>query len=113
MRKLISLFAALILTVHLTSCTSKDSKDDASGDEAVAAETAGTDAELEALDAPPPANDPAVAGGANEGFLDDQLPEDALGEKTASSSDAAADSVTSAAAPPGPRPPATRSRPSR
>ncbi len=92
MRKLISLFAALILTVHITSCTSKDSKDDvAGGDEAVAAETAGTDAELQALDAPPAASsDPAVASkeGTNEGFLDDQLPSDALGEtnKTASNS---------------------------
>ena len=84
MRKLISLFAALILTVHMTSCTSKDSKDDvAGGDEAVAAETAGTDAELQALDAPPAASsDPSVASkeGTNEGFLDDQLPSDALGE---------------------------------
>ncbi len=85
MRKLISLFAAVILTVHLTGCTSKDSKDDAGGDEAVASETAGTDAELQALDAPPPTTDPSVASnkeGTNEGFLDDQLPEDALGESS-------------------------------
>jgi len=85
MRKLTTLLAGLILTVHLTSCTSKDSKDESSSDEAVAESTEGTDGDLAKLDAPAEASsDSSVASsdGANEGFLDEQLPEDALGEST-------------------------------
>jgi hypothetical protein len=87
MRKLTSLFAALILATHLVGCTSSDSKDDGATDGAVAESTEGTDADLANLDAPPPADtSTAVASndGANEGFLDEQLPEDALGESNKS-----------------------------
>jgi len=82
MRKLTALFAAIILALNLAGCTSSDSKEDGTEDGAIAEEsTEGTDADLANLDAPP-AEDSAVASsdGANEGFLDEQLPEDALGE---------------------------------
>jgi len=83
MSKLISLLASLLLVFSLVSCTSNDSKDDEStGDEAVAESTEGTDGDLENLDAPP-ADAVASTEGGNEGFLDEQLPEDALGESTA------------------------------
>jgi hypothetical protein len=91
MRKPIALFASLILALHLSACTSSDSKEDEmSEDGAVAESTEGTDADLANLDAPPAEGDGAVAStdGANEGFLDEQLPEDALGESKTASTDA-------------------------
>lgn len=87
MRNLISLLASLLLVLNLVSCTSNDSKDDElMGDEAVAEEsTEGTDGDLENLDQP--ADSVASTDGANEGFLDEQLPEDALGESAAPPAD--------------------------
>ena len=91
MRKLISLLATLLLSLHLVSCTSNDSKDDGStGDEAVAESTEGTDGDLENLDAPAGDSSVAASDNANEGFLDEQLPEDALGESTSTASNEAA-----------------------
>ncbi len=80
MRKLTAIFAATILALHLSACTSSDSKEDGTEDGAVAESTEGTDADLQNLDAPPAENAVAATDGANEGFLDEQLPEDALGE---------------------------------
>ena len=80
MRKPIALFASLILALHLSACTSGDSKEDGTEDGAVAESTEGTDADLANLDAPPADEAVASTDGANEGFLDEQLPEDALGE---------------------------------
>lgn len=90
MRKLVTLIAGVIFAVHLTSCTSNDSKDDsAGGDEAVAESPSGTDADLENLDAPPAAEASVAQGDkASEGFLDEQLPEDALGESNKAASNA-------------------------
>ncbi len=80
MRKLVALLAGLIFTVHLASCTSNDSKDDSAGNEAVAEESAtGTDGDLAALEGTP-AESPAATESVNESFLDEQLPEEALGE---------------------------------
>lgn len=82
MKKLFTILACLSLVVHL-SCTSNDSKDDANVDGAVTEDTAGTDAELTKAEAESNANSGAsVAEGTNDGFLDEQLPEDALGESS-------------------------------
>lgn len=79
MKKLIALIACMTLSLHL-GCTSNDSREDSEGDEAVTEETS-AEAELGEVEGDA-SSDTAVADGANEGFLDEQLPEDALGEST-------------------------------
>lgn len=84
MKKVVALLASIYLVTHLAACTSSDSKDD-SGDgaevseEAVdggAEETAAVDGELENAEG----TETAQADEANAGFVDEQLPEQALGE---------------------------------
>lgn len=102
MRKHLAILAALILSMHLSGCTSSDTNEEQSGDQAVAEEsTEAVDGELDKLDQPASENQVANSDSANEGFLDEQLPEDALGEskKTAQSetpppADVAADATT-------------------
>jgi LPXTG-motif cell wall-anchored protein len=102
MRKLTAIFAATILALHLSACTSSDSKEDGTEDGAVAESTEGTDADLQNLDAPPADNAVASKDGANEGFLDEQLPEDALGEsnKTAAAEPPPAEIADNSTPPP-------------
>jgi len=86
MKKLIALFASLVLTVHLVGCTSNSSKEDSTGDDAIADSTGdagvdsgldyGTDSELDSFDS----SGGVAADNGSEGFLDEQLPEEALGE---------------------------------
>lgn len=107
MRKLFSLLAGLLLVLNLVGCSSNDSIDDDSlGEDAIAESTEATDADLENLDAP---LDEAIASneGGNEGFLDEQLPEDALGESlpsetTTADSGMTGDELTLEDAPPPP-----------
>ena len=97
MKKLITLLACLYLSAHLTACTSKDTQDEANGD-AATSETAAVDGELAKVDGgDATANVDAAANPsdeANAGFLDEQLPEDALGENKKDPSKSVADSTT-------------------
>ena len=104
MRKLTAILAALLLSTQLISCTSSDSHEDESGEEAVAEEsTEAVDGELEQLDAPADENAVASSDSANEGFLDEQLPEDALGEsKQAATDTPPADIAENTTPPPAP-----------
>jgi hypothetical protein len=91
MKKLLNLVACLALALHLNACTSNDSKDE-SEDGTVAEDSLGTesaDAALES-DSGNKSSDATVAEN-NDGFLDEQLPEDALGESTPAAEVAAAE----------------------
>lgn len=81
MKKLIALLACFSLAVCLNGCTSKDSKDesDAPASEESTDSVNGELEKVEGADAQVASDDAS----ANSGFLDEQLPEDALGEKTA------------------------------
>jgi LPXTG-motif cell wall-anchored protein len=81
MKKFIALLAILTLATYLTACTSNDKSAD--GDE-VLDETAAVDQELENLEG----DSTAVAD--SEASLDEQLPEDALGETESNAGDVAA-----------------------
>lgn len=81
MKKIVALLLSVFLAAHLTACTSSDSveeSDSLGGDET----TASVDGELEKVEGEAPSDVAASDGAADPGFLDEQLPEDALGEST-------------------------------
>lgn len=80
MKKLTAILATLLLATHLVSCTSSDSKEEGVGDEAVSESTDSVDGELAQLDAPAKEESIASNDTSSDGFLDEQLPQDALGE---------------------------------
>jgi hypothetical protein len=101
MKKITALIAALLLTMHLVGCTSSDSKEEGATDESVTESTEEVDEELAELDAP--AEENAVAESENsDGFLDEQLPQDALGESenTAATQEAPPSDVADSTTPP-------------
>ena len=75
MKKFAAILACVYLTAHLSACTSNESRED----ESIAAseETELVDGELEKVEA---------GDEANAGFVDEQLPEQALGEQPAADS---------------------------
>lgn len=75
MKKFAAILACIYLAAHLSACTSKESRED--DGTSVAEETAEVDSELAEVE------DAQIAGGdeTNSGFVDDQLPEQALGEQ--------------------------------
>lgn len=81
MKKLLILLASITLVIQLGACSSKDAVEETDPDAAVeetVGEAEGVDAQLESIEG---AESAMVEGGEiNEGFLDEQLPEDALGE---------------------------------
>ena len=84
MKKLLNLVACLALALHLNACTSNDSRDE-SEDGAVAEDTLETEESADAAledDGSGSTGEDTVVAESNEGFLDEQLPEDALGEST-------------------------------
>lgn len=91
MKKIIALLACLTLVLHL-GCTSKDSRDEEGSDESVSEESTGSDQEMTQAEADanaePTGDQPALAEGSNEGFLDEQLPEEAMGTDKSAKNDA-------------------------
>lgn len=85
MKKLIALLACLSLSLHITGCTSSDTREDS---EEVAAEEGATDEALDG-DLESVESTDTTADTANEGFLDEQLPEDALGESSSTTAETA------------------------
>jgi hypothetical protein len=99
MNKLIALLACIILSAHLIGCTSKDSKEEES--ESPLAETSqSVDGELEKVEGAD--SKQAAAGATDEGFLNESLPEEALGEKAATTTTTTTPEATAEAAPPAP-----------
>ncbi len=81
MKKLARILASLLLVLNFAACTSGDSKEEEGADGAVVEDLSG-DALASGEEAPAAeGGDAAAAGG--EGFMDEQLPEDALGEAVA------------------------------
>ncbi len=80
MKKLAAILVGIYLAGHLSACTSKESREDESTP--VAEETAEVDSELERVEG---ADAEALAAGdeSQAGFVDEQLPEQALGEQPA------------------------------
>lgn len=100
MRKLTAILASLILASQLMSCTSSDSQQDGSGDQSVSESTEAVDGELAELDKPIPAEGaPTEDVAVTDGFLDEQLPADALGEAPKSSTPPPSDIVDTAPPP--------------
>lgn len=100
MKKLFTLIACMTLVLHL-ACTSNDAKDDTSADGSVTESAEGTDAELTSAEAEANATPTeTVAEATNDGFLDEQLPEDALGEKTVVNNETPADPMAETQPPP-------------
>src|SRR4051812_351635 len=75
MKKFAATLLCIYLAAHLGACTSKESREDDTTPPAE--ETAAVDSELEKVDGAPATDE------ANSGFVDEQLPEQALGEKPA------------------------------
>ena len=99
MKKLIALLACLSLSLHITGCTSSDTKEDSEeiSAEEGATDEAALDGELESVESADAEEAPVDT--ANEGFLDEQLPEDALGESTATAESAPPPEMEEPAAP--------------
>ncbi len=79
MKKLIALLACFSLATALSGCTSKDSKEE-SDTPGIEASTDNVNGELEKVEGAEASN-VAAADSTNSGFLDEQLPADALGEQ--------------------------------
>jgi hypothetical protein len=83
MKKLIALFVCLSLSAYISGCTSKDSREESDAP-SMEESTDSVDGELEKVEDA----EAQIADGdsSNSGFLDEQLPEDALGEKSSTAS---------------------------
>ena len=94
MRKIIALLASVYIVVHLGACTSSDHKEDEATDGSeISSEN--VDGELEKVEGTDTAKS---SDEANAGFLDEQLPEQELGESKPA--DKPADQIADAAQPP-------------
>jgi hypothetical protein len=85
MKKLATVLASLILVLHFTACTSGDSKEEGM-DGAMVEDLSGDALAQEDDGSMPPAD---MNAGTSEGFMDEQLPEDALGEAAAAPTESA------------------------
>ncbi|MCE3010530.1 MAG: hypothetical protein LW875_07955 [Proteobacteria bacterium] len=90
MKKLLLLLVLSTCAWHLSGCTSKDAQDDT---EIAVEDSAAIDGELEKID-----SGDVAADSTSEGFLDEQLPADALGETTTPPAEVTAEAPTDPAA---------------
>ena len=99
MKKIAATLVCIYMAAHLSACTSKESREDDAT--APTEETAAVDSELEKVEGADAAA--ATAGSpdeANAGFVDEQLPEQALGEQPAAAPAVAANDGLDATSPP-------------
>lgn len=108
MKKIAVLIASLAFVIHMAGCTSSDSRDDANSDQAVSDDLGTEDAGLDQATAEEqPADQPADAtatadngaAGDDQGFLDEQLPDDAMNSAAQTPDNGTTASTDSAAAP--------------
>jgi hypothetical protein len=83
MKKFATILASLLLVLNLVACTSGDSKEEEGADGAVVEDLSG-DPLAQGEEGLPTEGGDASASAGGEGFMDEQLPEDALGEAVAS-----------------------------
>jgi hypothetical protein len=114
MKKIAVLLASLAFIIYTAGCTSSDSKDDNPDQQAIADDISGADNGAPAADQSADASAAADNGAASndqQGFLDEQLPDDAMNSQQTADNGAQATTGDQAAAPAPQTPPADAAAP--